>query len=247
MNKTTHLTYDDIQAIIIYLVKGLHMPINAKQFVQVLSKELEIGSPQLLNGIIEVCLEQEYFYEFNEGVLYDEEALSHSIEPPNDFEIAIINYLPSFYKEACGYYEDYKIKRNLIYLSEYINTHYHGLLNKYPGKSFMERIWNNVYDDELSNQFWVEYNDYGKTSFSWWSKFFDDPKCMVKIKDIQFNIKRHSVNINVFLIPTKDGNTNKALKQYGEFKEHIGEYFNCNVTTHSTIMRIYKQRRKKHV
>lgn len=56
MNEITSLTYNDIQAIIIYLVTGLHMPISAKQFVQVLSKELEIGSPQLLNGIIEVCL-----------------------------------------------------------------------------------------------------------------------------------------------------------------------------------------------
>lgn len=246
MNENTSLTYNDIQSIIIYLVTGLHMPISAKQFVQVLSKELEIGSPQLLNGIIEVCLDQEYFYEFNDGILYDEEALSSFIELPSDFHHALIAYLPQFYKEACSYYEGYKLKHNLVYLPEFINTHYRGILDAMPGKIFMDRLICNIYEDTLSNQFFVEWNDYDSI-YGMWHALFDREDSMIKLKGITFNKITQVASIDVFLIPSSNGKTTKATKQYEEFKAHIGEYFNCKVVTHPIIMKISKQRGKKNV
>lgn len=108
---------------------------------------------------------------------------------------------------------------------KYISMKYPALLRRQDTALAYLEQFENIFPYELSNNFYVEKNDY--PAVRWFTKFFDSPDCRIIIKNIFAG--RNYANFQIVLLPGKKRSYRKAYSDFEEFKQNISVLFNKDV------------------
>lgn len=227
MKKNRILELADLKQAILSTCNTLNRPIRRNQLIKMITDLFEYNTQKevefaLLNLIEEGRLQQKDYFIITPEFASDWNGISTATDE------GIVKYMLSLKEEAKhdlffnSYAEEPLTPHNFF---KYISMKYPALLRRQDtALAYLEQL-ENTFSYELSNDFYVEKNDY--PTGRWFTKFFDSPNCRIIIKNIFAG--RNYANFQIVLLPGKKRSYKKAYSDFEEFKQNISSLFNKDV------------------
>ncbi len=227
MKKNRILELADLKQAILSTCNTLNRPIRRNQLIKIITDLFEYNTQKevefaLLNLIEEGRLQQKDYFIITPEFASDWSGISTATDE------GIVKYMLSLKEDAKhdlffnSYAEEPLTPHNFF---KYISMKYPALLHRQDtALAYLEQL-ENTFPYELSNDFYVEKNDY--PTGSWFTKFFDSPDCRIIIKNIFAG--RNYANFQIVLLPGKKRSYKKAYSDFEEFKQNISSLFNKDV------------------
>lgn len=225
-NKTLELA--DLQRMLIFTCDHLNRPIRKNQLIKMITDLFECNTKKevefaLLNLIEEGNLQQKDYFIVTPEFASSWDGVSTAADE------GIIKYILSLKEEAKHdlffnvYAEEVLAPHNFF---KYISMKYPALLRRQDtALAYLEQL-ENTFPYELSNNFYIEKNDY-PIAGRWFNGLFDSPDCRIIIKNI-FTGWNYA-DFQIILLPGKKRSYKKAYSDFEKFKQNIFSLFNRDV------------------
>lgn len=229
MKKTNNriLELPDLQKVLLSTCTCLNRPIRKNQLIKMITELFECNTVKEVEFALLDLIEQ--------GTLHQKDHFITTPEFASDWNGAvtatdegIIKYLFSLKEEAkhdlfFNVYAEEPLTPHSFF--KYIGMKYPALLRRQDtALAYLEQL-ENTFSYELSNEFYVEKNDY--PAGRWFTKFFDSPNCRIIIKNIFAGT--NYANFQIVLLPGKRRSYRKAYSDFEEFKKNISSLFHKDV------------------
>ena len=222
-NNNTILELEPLQKIILDTCTYLNRPIRKNSLIKMITQLFEYNSPSQVEFAIIVLLERGALIQYNFFIVTNEFSKDWDKHVTNMDE-NVIKFLLSL-KEECKYdlFFDVFAKENLkpSIFFKYVKDKYPMLLKREnQALALMEQI-DNTFFWGISNEFYVEQNDYPTNRPL--TRLLDNPDCMFFVQKIE--VHRNYAYFHIMLLPNKKGKYQEAKKQVKEFEKIIPSYF----------------------
>lgn len=229
---TKILELPDLQTLIIEICNRLNRAIRKTQLINMVIELFECNSKSQVDFAILGLIEQNKLHYTKHFVCTSAFASTWDgiITVADE---GIIKFLLSIIYEAKADLLFHPYTNETLTVSnffQYVEMKYPALLKRTDTSLAYMEHFHKVYPYLMSNDFYVEFNDY--PTKRWLTDFFNNPDCRIFIKDIYND--RYYLRLQVILIPSKN-NYKKAHQQYKEFVTHIKKYFEDNVTVDLSV------------
>ena len=248
MKKNTNriLELANLQKVLLSTCNHLNRPVRKNQLVKMVTELFECNTVKEVEFALLDLIEQ--------GKLQQKDYFITTPELSTDWDgtvtatdEGIIKFLLSLMEEAKHdlffnvYAQEPLTPHNFF---KYVGMKYPALLHRADAAiSYMEQM-NNLFQHELSHDFYAEMNDY--PTDRWFTTFFNSPDCRIIIRSISTG--RNYANFQIVPLPGKRKSYRKAYKDFAEFEQNISSLFNRDVkvqVTRSLITIPFSKKRRK--
>lgn len=245
-NNTKVLELADLQNTLIATCNFLNRPIRKNQLIRMVTELFECNTVKETEFALLTLIEQGKLCQKEHFIITPEFASTWD-ETVTATDEGIIKFLLSLEEEAkhdlfFNVYAQEPLTPHSFF--KYVDMKYPALLQRTDtALAYLEQL-ENIFPYELSNDFYMEINDY--PTGRWFTAFFNSPDCRIFIKNIFAG--RNYAGIQVVLLPGKKRSYKKAYADYKEFEQNMPSFFNGNmkVQIKRSLTMLPSGRQKKH-